>query len=58
MHYKIAFILLGLISSTAVAQPAKHPQAEKALARIVLEKDFGDDLKFDSREVISVDRNS
>jgi hypothetical protein len=28
------------ISSTAVAQPPKHPEAEKALARIVLEKDF------------------
>ena len=60
MHYQVTFILttlLALISSSAVAQPAKHPEAEKALARIVLKKDFGDDLRFHSREVVTIARN-
>jgi hypothetical protein len=45
------------MSTSAVAQPAKHAGAEKALARIVLEKDFGDDLKFHSREVVTLAQN-
>ena len=60
MHCKIAFILampLGLISSSAVAQPPKHPEAEKALARLVLKKDFGEKLKFHSREVVTSAQN-
>lgn len=60
MHCRVASLLtmmLGLISSSVVAQPAKHAEAEKALARIVLEKDFGDDLQFHSREVVTTAQN-
>jgi hypothetical protein len=40
-----------------MAQPPKHPGAEKAMAKIVLEKDFGDDLKFHSRQVVTMAHN-
>jgi hypothetical protein len=46
-----------LVSSSAMAQLPKHPEAENALAKIVLEKDFGDDLKFRSRQVVTIARN-
>ena len=49
-----------LVSLSAVAQgqvPQKHPGAEKAMAKIVLEEDFGDDLKFHSREVVTLAQN-
>jgi hypothetical protein len=49
--------LTVLISSSAVAQPPKHRGAEKALAKIVFEKDFGDALQFHSREVVTIARN-
>ncbi len=49
--------LAALSSSGAFAQAAPHPGAEKAMARIVLEKDYGDDLKFDKREVVSILEN-
>lgn len=41
----------------AAAQPAEHPGAEQALAEIVLEQDFGDDLRFRSREVVTLAEN-
>jgi hypothetical protein len=49
-----------LFSSVTLAQPSKpgpHPQAEIAMAKIVLHKDFGEDLKFHSREVATILRN-
>lgn len=46
-----------LVSSSAVAQQQqKHPEAEKALARIVLQDDFGQ-LKFRSREGVTMAKN-
>ena len=56
MHCKVASILttlLALISSNAVAQPPKHPEAEKAQALIVLKKDNFDYLKIHTREVMT-----
>jgi hypothetical protein len=53
MNIKVFFIfapLLVLLSLQGYAQTAAHPGAEKALEQIVLEQDFGDDLKFHSRE--------
>jgi hypothetical protein len=52
--------LTTLFSTGAFAQqgkPAPHPEAEKAMAKIVLEKDFGKDLKFHSREVVTMQQN-
>lgn len=49
--------LTVLMSSSAMPQPPKHPGAEKAMAKIVLEKDFGDDLKFHSRQVVTMADN-
>ena len=46
-----------LISSGAAAQPPKHPEAEKALAKIVFENDFGDGLKLHSRQVVTMAQN-
>jgi hypothetical protein len=60
MHCALVSIfgtLSVLVSSTATAQPPKHPEAEKAFARIVLEKNFGDDLKFHSRQVVTMAQN-
>ena len=60
MRSPVFFILASLFALTSLqghAQTAPHPGAEKALARIVLERDFGDDLKFDSREVVTIDEN-
>ncbi len=50
-------IVTALFAGSAVAQPEKHPEAEKAMAKIVLQKDFGKQLKFHSREVVTVARN-
>lgn len=53
MKIRVSFILatlLALLSLQGYAQTAAHPGAEKALEQIVLERDFGDDLKFHSRE--------
>lgn len=48
-----------LCCSTALAeQPAGHPGAEQALARIVLERDFGADLRFHSRDVVTMAENT
>lgn len=60
MHSKpltILGTLTVLLSSSAWAQPPKHPGAEKAMAKIVLEKDFGDHLKFHSRQVVTMAHN-
>ena len=50
--------LFALFPLQGCAQTTPHPGAEKALERIVLEKDFGDDLKFYSREVVTIAENS
>lgn len=53
MNIRVFFIfapLLALLSLQGYAQIPAHPGAEKALGQIVLEQDFGDDLKFHSRE--------
>ena len=63
MHTKLLIIfgaLSVLFSTGAFAQqgiPATHPQAEKAMAEIVLKKDFGNNLKFHSREVVTMLKN-
>lgn len=49
--------LLALASVHANAQTAPHPLAEQALERIVLERDFGAELRFHSREVITIEEN-
>lgn len=53
----IVGVLSVLIPSSAIAQLPKHPEAEKALAKIVLKKNFGDDLKFHSRQVVTLAKN-
>ena len=50
--------LFTLLSMQAYAQTATHPGAEKALGRIVLERDFGDNLRFHSREVTTIEENT
>ena len=63
MHVKLLTILgtfAVVFSSGASAQqgePAPHPQAEKAMVKIVLERDFGKNLKFHSREVVTMLQN-
>ncbi len=63
MHTKLLTILgtLSVLFSTgAFAQqgmPATHPQAEKAMAKIVLKKDFSNNLKFHSRKVVTMLKN-
>lgn len=47
-----------LVSSSAMAQPPKHPEAEKALAKIVFEEDFGDGLELHSRQVVTMAENN
>ena len=49
-----------LFSNGAFAQQGitvPHPQAERAMAEIVLKKDFGKNLKFHSREVVTMLKN-
>ncbi len=50
-------IVTALFTGSAIAQPEKHPEAEKAMAKIVLQKDFGKQLKFHSREVVTMAKN-
>jgi hypothetical protein len=63
MHTKLLTILgtlAVLFSSDATAQPGKpapHPEAEKAMEKIVLKKDYGEKLKFHSREVVTLLQN-
>ncbi len=60
MRYTLVSVLGTLsllISWSAFAQPPEHPGAENALAMIVLEKNFGDQLKFHSREVVTIANN-
>jgi hypothetical protein len=48
----IGFVI-ALVAGSVIAQQvkrAKHPKAAKALAKIVLRKDYGNLLKFESRE--------
>jgi hypothetical protein len=49
--------LLTLLSLQGYAQTQVHPEAETALRRIVLERDFGDSLKFHSRESVTFAEN-
>jgi hypothetical protein len=49
--------LFALLPLQGYGQAAPHPGAERALERIVLEQDFGDDLKFYSREVVTIAEN-
>lgn len=52
--------LAVLFASDASAQPGKpapHPGAEKAMEKIVLKKDYGEKLKFHSREVVTLLQN-
>ena len=60
MSSRVFFIvapLFALLSLPGYAQTAPPPGAEKALERIVLERDFGDNLRFHSREVITIAEN-
>ena len=50
-------IVTALFAGSAVAQPEKHPEAEKAMAKIALQKDFGKELKFHSRDVVTMTKN-
>jgi len=52
----VAFSLLISVNSTG--QEPKHLDAEEAFSKIVLEKDFGDELKFHSRQVVSIVENN
>ncbi|MEM7276922.1 MAG: hypothetical protein AAF385_02260 [Pseudomonadota bacterium] len=45
--------LIALPSIYAAAQSSSHPGAEKALAQIVLKKDFSDGLELRSRESVT-----
>ena len=55
--FVVTIAIVLVFTSIAIAQPPGHPEAEKALARIVLKKDFGERLKFHSREVVTVSQN-
>lgn len=58
--FTILGALTGLVSSIAFGQqgnPAPHPEAEKAMEKIVLKKDFGEKLRFRSREVVTMLKN-
>lgn len=60
MSRRFAIVLITLIvpnSHAVLAQPPKHPLAEKALARLVLKQDYGDELKLRSREVVTTAKN-
>lgn len=60
MNLKAYFVLAPLFAVLPLpgyAQTAAHPGAERALERIVLEQDFGEDLKFYSREVVTFAEN-
>lgn len=60
MNHRIAAILATvatLFSTTGFAQPTPHPGAEEAMAKLVLERDFGEGLRFHSREVVTVAQN-
>lgn len=50
-------IILFFTVLVAFAQPDSHPAAEEALASIVLEQDFGPELKYTSRDVVTIADN-
>ena len=61
MSLRVFFILaplVALLSPHACAQSSSHPGAERALERIVLDRDFRDGLKFHSREAVTLLDNS
>lgn len=51
-------LVCALFPLQGYAEVAAHPGAEKALARIVLDENFGDDLEFHSKEVVTMAENS
>ena len=55
---RIFALLFALLSLRGYAQTTPHPAAEQALEQIVLEQDFGDNLKFHSREAVTFADNS
>ena len=50
-------VLLSFGAFAQQGKPATHPQAEKAMAKIVIKKDFGNKLKLHSREVVTMLQN-
>ncbi len=49
---------LALLGPTAAdAQPDPHPAAERALSKLVLEKDYAGGLSFDSRDIVTLATN-
>ena len=54
----VANAIVLSLTSIAIAQPPSHSKAENALARIVLKKDFDEQLKFHSREVVTISPNN
>lgn len=46
----------GLIAGKALAQPEEHPEANKAIGKIVLQKNYGE-LKFHSRDFVTMTKN-
>lgn len=61
---KLPSVLLFLLSTFSVLEaapeiprPRPHPEAEKAMAAINLEQDFGTQLKFHSREIVTMANN-
>lgn len=50
-------VLFSPDASAQQGKPAPHPQAEEAMEKIVLKKDFGENLKFHSREVVTMLQN-
>lgn len=60
MRWSIIIIVVWLANSQwpSVDAQVSHPEAEKALDKIVLEKDFGEQLKFHSRQVVTTKTNA
>jgi len=50
-------IVTALFAGSAVAQSEQHFEADKAIAKIVLQKDYGEQLKFASREFVTMTKN-
>lgn len=50
-------IVTALFAASAVAQLEQHFEADKALEKIVLKKDYGEQIKFVSRKFVTMDKN-
>ncbi len=53
----VFMLLIIHMQVAAYAETEPHPEAESAMAEIVLEQDFGEELKFHSRDVVTMARN-